>query len=195
MLGLTFAHRFPFTLAYQPSSQNAVPSGAVSSPTNTPATSVKKVEIQQYAQPQTLTIPKINLQAAVEAVGEDNLGRMDVPEKVDDVGWYKLGYKPGEKGSAVMDGHLDTATGAPAAFYYIDQLAVGDQVIVTDKNGKNFNFEVTRVQSYPFDQLPLQEVFASNDKPRLNLITCAGTWNSGSRNYSNRLVIYTELKS
>lgn len=155
--------------------------------------SEKKVEEPQVAQPQTLLIPKLGVNAAVEPVGEDSIGRMDVPKRVDDVGWYNLGYKPGEKGSAVIDGHFDTITGAPAVFYYIGNLTPGDQVIVIDKNGKNLTFEVTSVQSYPFDQLPLQEVFASNDKPRLNLITCTGTWNVGSRNYSNRLVVYTEL--
>lgn len=149
----------------------------------------------QAADPQTLSIPKLNITADIEAVGEDNIGRMDIPKKVNDVGWYSLGYKPGEKGSAVIDGHLDTVTGAPSVFYYLSQLSPGDEVIVTDQNGKNLNFAVTDVQNYPFDQVPLQKVFASNDKPRLNLITCIGVWNTGSRNYSNRLVVYTELKS
>lgn len=153
-----------------------------------------KVVRLQVAEPQTLVIPKLNITAAVESVGEDSSGKMAVPEKVEDVGWYNLGYKPGEKGSAVMAGHLDDVTGAPAVFYYLGQLQAGDEVIVTDKNGKTYTFEVTDVQSYAFDSVPLQQVFASNDKPRLNLITCTGIWNQGSRNYSNRLVVYTELR-
>lgn len=147
------------------------------------------------AEPQTLEIPGINVSALVESVGQDSEGKMDVPKGVFNVAWYNLGYKPGEKGSAVMAGHLDTASGAPAVFYNIRQLQPGDEVRVTDKNGKTLTYEVTRVQSYAFDKVPLQEIFASQDKPRLNLITCVGTWDVGTRNYSERLVVYTELKS
>lgn len=146
-------------------------------------------------EPQNLIIPKINVNAVIEQVGEDLEGKMDVPKEAQNVGWYEFGYKPGEKGSAVLAGHLDTVTGAPAVFYNLGQLQIGDEVIVTDKSGKNMLFTVTKVQSYPFDQVPLQDIFTNNDKPRLNLITCTGTWNVGARNYSNRLVIYTELKS
>lgn len=147
------------------------------------------------SEPQTLTIPKLGVNAAVESVGEDSSGRMGVPEGVYNVGWYSPGFKPGENGSAVMAGHLDTTTGAPAVFYYVDQLAAGDQIIVTDKNGKSLVFEVIGMQSYPFDQVPLQEIFGVSDKPKLNLITCTGVWNRGSSNYSNRLVVYAELRS
>lgn len=160
-----------------------------------PSPTPRPIPQEQIAEPQNLSIPKINVSAAVESVGQDSEGKMDVPKDVFNVGWYSLGTKPGEKGSAVMAGHLDTVTGAPAVFYYINQLIAGDIVIVTDKNGKDLTFEVTNVQSYQYDQAPLQEIFASNDKPRLNLITCAGAWNVGNRNYSNRLVVYTELKS
>ncbi|OGE26601.1 hypothetical protein A3C26_04335 [Candidatus Daviesbacteria bacterium RIFCSPHIGHO2_02_FULL_39_12] len=131
----------------------------------------------------------------MEPVGEDAGGKMDVPKLVENVGWYNLGYKAGEKGSAVIAGHFDTVNGAPAVFYYLSQLTKGDEVIVTDKNGKNYIFKVEKSVSYPVDQAPLEEIFAVNDKPRLNLITCFGTWDAGSKNYTNRLVVYTELEN
>lgn len=158
-------------------------------------TSAATTKAPQVAEPQAINIPKINVSALVEPVGQDVEGKMDVPKGVFNVGWYNLGYKPGEKGSAVMAGHLDTVTGAPAVFFYLGQLSSGDQVIVTDKNGKSLTFVVISVQTYPFNQVPLKQIFASNDKPRLNLITCIGTLDVVGRNYSNRLVVYTELKS
>lgn len=150
---------------------------------------------EQIVKPQSLVIPKLNVTTTVEEVGEDSEGKMDVPKGVYNVGWYNLGFKPGEKGAAVMAGHLDTVTGAPAVFYYLEQLQVGDQVIVTGGNNKQLIFEVTNVQNYPFDQVPLGQVFGPSEKPMLNLITCTGTWDTGARNYSNRLVVYTQLKS
>lgn len=181
-------------------SRNSDPIVSVSTPEptpeqNNPEPAVQGVEAEQVSEPQTLTIPKLGVNAAVEIVGEDAAGRMDVPKGVFNVGWYGPGFKPGEKGNAVMAGHLDTTTGAPAVFYYMNQLSQGDQIIVTDKNGKNLTFEVVEMRSYPFDQVPLQEIFGLSDKPKLNLITCTGVWNQGSRNYSNRLVVSAELKS
>ncbi len=158
-------------------------------PTDTPTL------LKEVYQPKSLSIPKLGIEAQVEEVGEDSFGRMDVPKGDGNVGWYSLGYKPGEQGSAVMAGHFDTVTGTPAVFYYVNQLIPGDKVIVADKNGRNLTFQVVRVEIYRFDHVPLQEIFASHDKPRLNLITCAGVWNQGSRNYSERTVVYTELKS
>lgn len=178
---------------FTPRTNSAAVTNTVAVQTPSPAATVEPLQ-PQYAEPQTLSIPKINVVASVEPVGEDNQGRMDVPTHADNVGWYRLGYKPGEKGSAVMDGHLDTVTGAPAVFYSIGQLSEGDQIIVTDKNGKNLTFEVTNIQTYPFDQVPLKAVFGPSEKPMLNLITCVGTWDVGSRNYSSRLVVYTQLK-
>lgn len=149
----------------------------------------------QISEPQNLSIPAINVSAFVEEVGEDAQGKMDVPKGVFNAGWYNLGFKPGENGNAVMAGHLDTATGAPAVFYSVGSLKKGDQVIVTAKDGKNLTFEVTEVKTYPFDKVPLKEIFGPSDKPKLNLITCVGVWDIGTRNYSERLVVYAELVS
>lgn len=143
------------------------------------------------AKPKSLSIPKLGLtDVVVEEVGMDAQGRMDVPGKVNDVGWYDLGFKPGDKGSAVIDGHFDTVTGAPAVFYYLNRLQKGDQIQVTDAAGRQYSFAVTDVEAYDFDKLPLQQIFASHDKSRLNLITCNGTWDRSSKNYSKRMVVY-----
>lgn len=185
--GLFYVRSIPAS----PVSNNQVAAIPLSSPLPTDTPTPRK----EVYQPKSLSIPKLGIEAQVEEVGEDSFGRMDVPKRDGNVGWYSLGYKPGEQGSAVMAGHFDTVTGTPAVFYYVNQLVPGDKVIVADKNGRNFTFQVTRVEAYQFDQVPLQEIFASHDKPRLNLITCAGVWNQGSRNYSERTVVYTELES
>lgn len=143
--------------------------------------------------PSTIDIPAINVHANVESVGMDAQGRMGVPNAVMDTAWYKYGFLPGSKGSAVIDGHYDTQTGAPAVFYNISKLKIGDSIITTDTNNKSYTFIVTKVTSYPYNNLPMQEIFASTDKPRLNLITCDGVWNRTTHNYSNRTVVYAEI--
>lgn len=145
--------------------------------------------------PTQLTIPSLNVSASIEPVGMDSQGRMDVPQKVEDVAWYNLGFRPGQKGSAVIDGHYDTPTGAPAVFYYISKLVPGDTIQVHDDQGNTYTFTVTQNINYPYNNLPLQQIFASNDKARLNLITCSGVWNHNQHNYSTRDVVYAELTS
>lgn len=153
----------------------------------------KKAEIT-ILPPRTLSIPKLGVEVFVESVGMDSEGKMDIPKNVDNVAWYNLGYKPGEKGSAVIAGHYDKKDGSPAVFYTLSSLQPGDEIEVIDTNGKKLAYVVTRKASYLTDQFPLKEVFDTRDKPRLNLITCAGTWNRGQASYSNRLVVYSELK-
>lgn len=147
----------------------------------------------QVSLPQTLRIPKINVVANVEQVGLDEKGNMDVPKDSDNVGWYKLGYKPGEKGNAVFAGHYDKETGAPAVFWDISKLESGDKIIVVDAQGKERTFIYKKTAKYPYNDFPIKEVFGDAEKPMLNLITCQGEWDSTSKNYSDRLVVSAEL--
>lgn len=143
--------------------------------------------------PQTITIPKIHVAAVVESVGMDSQGRMDVPQNAVDTAWYKPGFRPGMKGSAVIDGHLDRVTGAPAVFWDLKELTPGDTISVTEDNGKTYTFSVERIVKYPDNSFPIKDVFASSEVPMLNLITCNGTWDKNTKNYSDRLVVYSKL--
>lgn len=143
--------------------------------------------------PRTLDIPTLKVHAFIESVGMDRQGRMDIPKDSRNAAWYNLGYKPGENGSAVIDGHLDLVSGAPAIFYNLKTLQAGDQILVTDDQDHIFTFKVTKVANYPYNQFPLQEVFGQEGKPMLNVITCEGTWNKNSKNYSHRTVVYSEM--
>lgn len=169
-----------------PTSQ-AQQTGPIPTPTPTPTTIPP-------ADPKLLYIPKLNVYAVIENVGVDDTGKMETPKDFNDVGWYDLGFRPGAQGSAVIDGHLDTVTGAPAVFYYLSKLQPGDQIIVTDNNGTQYTFDVKEKVSYPYDNAPINQIINSTDKKRLNLITCNGTWDYKTHNYSNRIVIYSELE-
>jgi sortase A len=145
--------------------------------------------------PQSVTIPKIAVSAVIEPVAMDSEGRMDIPKRNEDVAWFQPGFKPGESGSAVLAGHLDTSTGAPAVFWDLSKLEAGDEIIVSDDRGKNYRFVVSGKATYKYDKVPVQEVFGKSGEATLNLITCQGSWDSNSSNYSNRTVIFSKLIS
>ncbi len=143
--------------------------------------------------PQSIKIPSLGVAANIESVTEDDEGRMDVPEDPLNTAWYSLGAMPGEKGNAVIAGHLDTPSGDPSVFYDIDSLNVGDKIITIDEKGTEYVFAVVDVKTYDNEEFPLLEVFGSYEKQRLNLITCAGTFDSTLSDYSDRTVVYSEL--
>ena len=147
-----------------------------------------------FGVPQSLAIEKLGVEATVESVGMDEKGRMDVPKGVMNVAWYNLGAKPGDNGSAVLAGHLDTPQGKPAVFYSLGTLKKGDEIKVTNSKGKKLIYVVEKIATYDTDKFPLVEVFADASGKRLNLITCNGTWDKNNKNYLKRLVVYSTLK-
>lgn len=142
--------------------------------------------------PVRIVIPRLKIDADVEHVGLAPDGSMDVPQRFDTVGWYKLGARPGELGNAVLAGHLDSKTG-PAIFWRLKELQPGDEIIVAADDGKERRFVVRELENYPYDQAPLERIFGPTESIGLNLITCIGTFDRRSQNYDQRLVVYTTL--
>lgn len=142
--------------------------------------------------PSRLTIPKINVDAAVEYVGVTAEGIMDIPKAPDDVGWFKFGPRPGEEGSAVIAGHFGWKDGIPAVFDNLHTLRKGDRLYVEDEKGTKTAFVVREIRAYDA-KADASEVFGSSDgKIHLNLITCQGVWNKTKQSYSTRLVVFTD---
>ncbi len=147
------------------------------------------------ALPVNLRVPSIGINASIEQVGTLANGDMATPTRNPwvDAGWYNDGPHPGEKGSAVIDGHLDRPGGYPAIFWYLRNVHVGDAVYVTEKDGKQLRFHVTHIAYYTPQDAPLQDIFGNNSGIYLNLITCAGDWIPTQKQTTLRLVVYTTL--
>lgn len=146
-------------------------------------------------EPVGLIIPSLSVNTEVERVGLDSSGRIDIPKNVYNVGWYSIGFKPGESGNAVIDGHFDTPTGAPSVFYALKSLNPGDQVIIEDAGGKKLTFLVEDVVSYNLESVPMGKIVEKSVDKRLNLITCGGAWDATRKIYNERVVAYTKLFS
>lgn len=142
--------------------------------------------------PLTLLIPSIGLQTHIQSVGITFKGNMGVPSNYSDVGWYKLGPKPGDKGNAVIDGHLDNGWGIAAIFKNLDKLKIGDKIYVIDEDGATTTFRVIKTAVYPYDNAPIASIFGPTDDHNLNLITCAGTWIQKAATDDKRLVVFTQ---
>ena len=145
--------------------------------------------------PLRLLIPAIGVNAPIEQVGIVSNGDLGTPSASPwtDTGWYVNGPRPGEKGSAVIDGHLNRPGNYPAVFWYLYKVRAGNEVDVIDSNGKRLRFRVTDVEYYTPQNAPFQLIFGNSSGKYLNLITCAGDWIPSQRQTTQRLVIYTRL--
>ena len=142
--------------------------------------------------PVRMTIPSINVDATIEYVGLTSNGAMAVPKGPNDVGWFELGPRPGDLGSAVIAGHDGWKNGIPAVFDNLSKLVAGDKIYVKDDTGATIIFVVRKVVIYGEND-DASTIFDSNDGlAHLNLITCEGFWNATTQSYSSRLVVFTD---
>jgi sortase A len=146
-------------------------------------------------QPKRLIIPALDIDATVQHVGVTSGGAMATPRNFHDVAWYKHGTIPGEKGSAVIVGHVDNAFGLAGVFKNLGKLTIGDDVYVLTKDGTRLHFVVTASHLYKYKEVPVEEIFNDTEGVKVRLITCAGNWIRSEKTYDTRLVITAEFKS
>ncbi len=158
-----------------------------------PATTTTARLVPPEEQPARLIIPAIEVDAAVQYVGVTAQGAMGVPNNFSDVAWYKYGTVPGERGSAVIDGHVDNGLSLAGVFKRLGELKPGDDVYIERKNGERTHFRVEAMETYPYQEVPLERVFNKDTDAYLNLITCGGSWIKTAKTYDQRLVVYTRL--
>lgn len=156
------------------------------------STPIVSEEILQKNLPVKLTIPTIQASASIEPVGLTPDGAMDAPKDPEGAAWFSLGSLPGETGTAVIAGHYGWKDGKPALFDNLSELKKGDTVKVENDKGVIVSFLVREIKIYD-SQADTEEIFNSTDgKSHLNLITCQGDWNKSTKNYSERLVVFTD---
>jgi hypothetical protein len=63
-----------------------------------------------------LAIARMGVSTGLQRLGRAKDGTVQVPSEWDVAGWYANGPRPGEPGSAVLLGHVDSKS-RPAVFY------------------------------------------------------------------------------
>lgn len=142
--------------------------------------------------PVRLVIPKIDIDTKIQEVGITKKGNMAAPNNFVDVGWYKYGTIPGNRGSAVIAGHVDNGVALPAVFYNLKELEPGDEIFITNENNELLRFTVTGSSTYDFNA-KADEVFTEDSGKLIKLITCSGVWVQKYRTHDKRLVVSAVL--
>src|SRR5450759_2211409 len=139
------------------------------------------------APPAQLLIPALNVHRAVEGVGVNRSGVMNVPVNAWNAGWYKGGPVPGAPGDAVIEGHAGYP-GQPMIFGKLATLRRGDRIVVVLSDGSRRLFLVVSMRSVPAGSAP-SGLAEPSGPPRLTLVTCTGHFDKKSFWYSDRLLL------
>lgn len=148
------------------------------------------------SRPVKVHIPQLFVEAPFVDLGLTPSGGLAAPPTDDRnlVGWWKDGPTPGERGPAVVAGHVDTTTG-PAVFLMLHVLLPGSTVEITREDGTVAVFTVDLVQTFPKDAFPDRQVYGDTPDSQLRLITCAGEYDKKTRDYSDNVVVFAHLTS
>lgn len=143
--------------------------------------------------PVRIKIPKIKVNAVIESTGLTTQGAVGIPTGPANTAWFNLSPLPGAIGSSIITGHYGYwKNNKPTVFNNLNKLRKGDKIYVENGNGEITVFVVRESKSYN-PEAEATDVFFSNDgKAHLNLITCDGVWDKVTKNYSNRLVVFTD---
>ncbi len=161
----------------------AAPSGsAAPAPDSSPAPAAPA--------PVSLTIPAIGVHTRLIRLGITAQGTLQVPTTTSVAGWYTGSPRPGEVGSSVIAGHIDSYLG-PGIFYRLGDMRPGQRIYVRRANGSLAVFSVTAVRQYPKDRFPTSEVYGPAPDAELNLITCGGTFDYATHSYLSNTVVYS----
>jgi hypothetical protein len=144
--------------------------------------------------PVAVRIPAIGLAVWLTQLGENADGTVEVPTSVKVPGWFSPGPSPGQVGSAVILGHVDSYQG-PGVFFQLRTLQPGNQINVNLADGVVATFQVTSVVMYQKTQFPDQQVYGSNGSSELQLVTCGGVFDSQTGHYLSNIVVYSSFVS
>jgi sortase (surface protein transpeptidase) len=143
--------------------------------------------------PVRIEIPAIGVTSSLDRLGRAPDKTVQVPSRWEVAGWFAPGTRPGDPGSAVILGHVDSRSG-PAVFYRLRELRRGDLVEVARADGSTVRFVVQRTEQYDKRRFPTDEVYYPTLTPALRLVTCGGEFDATAGHYRSNIIVFATLR-
>ncbi|MQS36460.1 class F sortase [Streptomyces katsurahamanus] len=146
-----------------------------------------------HSPPRRIAVPSLGVNAPLTRVGLDARGRLQAPPETESglAGWYANAAAPGERGTAVIVGHVDDAMG-PAVFYPLGSIRRDSRIEILRDDGRTAVFTVYGVETHPLRSFPADRVYRDGPGPELRLITCGGRYTEGA-GYDSNVVVFARL--
>ena len=141
-----------------------------------------------------LIVPSAGLKSSIVKVGRTNTGAMGSPDNPYVIGWLDSSAVPGEVGNALLAGHRDfedlSGNVGTGVCWELVNTVVGDQMIVRDnENDIYYVYTVTEASTVNPRDPDSARYLKNTDEPVITLITCTGSFNADTHQYSHRLVV------
>jgi hypothetical protein len=144
--------------------------------------------------PVRIDIPAIGVTSSLDRLRRAPDRTVQVPSRWERAGWYAPGTRPGDPGSAVILGHVDSRRG-PAVFYRLRELRRDDLVEVVRADGSRVRFAVQRTEQYDKRRFPTDEVYYPTLTPALRLVTCGGEFDATAGHYRSNIIVFATLRA
>jgi hypothetical protein len=147
--------------------------------------------------PVSVRIRAIGVDSTLLHLGLNPDGTIQVPSlqtSAAKAAWYKYSATPGQIGSSVIEGHVDSTRG-PAVFFRLGALHPGNTIEVTLADGVTAVFRVTGVREYAKARFPARTIYGAADFAALRLITCGGAFDYATGHYLSSTVVFASLTS
>lgn len=183
--------------APEPASPAGTPDRATPSPSREPVELAAGGQFSERpapngVDPDRIRIPAIGVDAAVDDMGLNDDGSIEVPEAFEDTGWWEYSPRPGRVGASAILGHVDSTTG-PAVFFRLTELRPGDEIHVDGVDGRTVTFAVRAIEQHPKAQFPSERVFGATPQPSLRLITCGGAFDSNAGSHLDNVIVFADV--
>ena len=152
-----------------------------------------QVPVAATPPPVRLVVPDVGIDMAVDPVGVQDDGQMQIPEDADRAGWYEFGPAPADAaGATVLAAHVDSRLTGIGPFARLREVGVGATLTVTTADGGEHGYRVVGVEKVPKDGAPVDQWFDRSGAPRLVLVTCGGTFRRDIGHYTDNVVVTAE---
>ena len=138
-----------------------------------------------------MTVASAGISAPTIPLGLQRNGKLEVPKDISEAGWREGGPEPGERGAAMITAHVNGG-GRPGAFANLTAVGEGDEIRVRRSDSTTVAFEVERTERVPKSSFPTQRVYGKTPLPTLRLVTCGGTFDSGTGHYRDNFIVYAK---
>ncbi len=148
--------------------------------------------------PWEFLLPSAKIRANIVRIGLTRSNALGAPDNPDVIGWWESGPAPGEAGNVLLDGHRDFTdtdgnVGTGVCWLLADTLT-GDFAIIRDNAAElNYVYTVIETTSVVWDAPEGLVYLRPRTEPILTLITCEGSFDEATLNYSNRRIVVAEL--
>lgn len=154
----------------------------------------RQANVLSQSRPVELHVPAIRASSSLVALGLNPDGTVQVPPVAQPMqaGWYRYGPTPGERGPAVLLGHVNGG-GQQGIFARLHELRPGDPIEVSRDDGVIALFTVTRTDQVAKRAFPTEAVYGDTDGAELRLITCGGSFDQDRRSYRDNVIVFARL--